>query len=235
MLRALTLGTAAAAAVAAGAGDGESFLARDWFPLATGAVWRYEGTATVPTVGVYEMVNVPVRVEMRVIEVRRWGAAELLLMEGSPDDAAWSLEGATSETGLAVTASRYGLLCVANKIFRVEDDDCEEVTLALSRGGYVDEAFLAGGGPQFEFPLYAGARFGPYPQLPREDGWYSWRCSGAEVRGGRTEYELVYDTGPDETRVTFVRGVGVVRYEYAHRGTPQRILLELTEYLPPQE
>lgn len=198
MLRALTLGTAAAAAVAAGAGDGESFLARDWFPLATGAVWRYEGTATVPTVGVYEMVNVPVRVEMRVIEVRRWGAAELLLMEGSPDDAAWSLEGATSETGLAVTASRYGLLCVANKIFRVEDDDCEEVTLALSRGGTSTRLSSREAGRSSSSPFTPGRVSGRTRNCPGKTGGIAGDVAGPRCAGGGRNTS--WSTIPDRTR-----------------------------------
>lgn len=214
------------AAAAAGAAGAE--LWEDYFPLAAGNEWVYEGTATVPNTGVYEFFDVPVTITMAVREEKRWGAVSLFILEGYPDDAAWALDGATVEAGVEIHPSRYGLLCVAGKIFRIDEGNLEDLIIAMGEGGVIDTRFLAGGGPLFEFPLYVGARFGDPEQLTRVNPSYFWYClEAAPFQGGRTEYHLVYNTGPDTADVWFVAGVGLTRYKYNHHGTPMTVNLEL--------
>jgi hypothetical protein len=217
------------AAAAAGAAEGAAAeLWKESFPLAAGNEWRYEGKMTVPNTGVYEFFDLPIAVTMTVTEEKHWGNVSLFILEGYPDDAAWALDGATVEAGVEIHPSRYGLLCVANKIFRIDESNLEDLMIAMGEGGYVDARFFAGDGPLFEFPLYVGARFGDPEQLPRVNPSYFWYgLEAAPFQGGKTEYHLVYNTGPDTADVWFVPGVGITRYKYNHHGTPMTVDLEL--------
>jgi hypothetical protein len=200
------------------------------FPLAAGNAWTYEGTAHVPNVGVYEFFDVPVTLTMTATDEKRWGDVRLFIMEGHPDDASWALEGATVETGITISLSRYGLLCVGNRIFRVAGDDLEEVMVTTGAGGEMDVPFIAGGGPVLEVPLFVGARFGDYTRLTRADRNYFWYCAdAAPYKGGRTAYHLVFASSTDKTDLWFVPGVGITRYEYAITGTPLAVKLALAE------
>ena len=198
------------------------------FPLAAGNTWTYEGKMTVAKIGAYALVDLPLNVTMTVADEKRWGEVRLFTLEGHPDDAAWALDEATAEEGANIETSRYGFLCVANKVFRVYGDRMEDATIALSDAGYLEPTFLAEEGPVLEFPLFVGARFGATAQLPRADKAYFWYVAdAAPYQGGRTEYHLTYYTNPDTTDVWFVPGVGITRYRYNHRGTPLMVDLKL--------
>ncbi len=199
------------------------------FPLAAGNTWTYEGKMTVAVIGAYKLVDLPITGTMTVTDAKRWGDVRLFFMEGHPDDAAWALDDATAEAGVTIKPTRYGFLCVANKIFRIYGDRLEDATITLGDTGYLDTAFLAEEGPAWEFPLFVGARFGPTAQLPRADLSYFWYCADAAPGPDRkVVYHLVHNTNPDVTDVWFVPGVGITRYRYNHRGTPLVVELTLT-------
>lgn len=198
------------------------------FPLAAGNAWTYEGTMTVNNVGCYEMVDLPLRLTVTVTDEKRWGDVRLFIMEGHPDDAAWALEGTTAETGVTVAPSRYGLLCVANKIFRVAGADLEDVIIAVGNGGVLEGAFIAGGGPVLEFPLFVGARWGDMTHFTRADrGGFWYVADAAPFQGGRLEYHVVFTSTTDATDLWLVPGVGITRYKYVLTGTPLAVNLEL--------
>ncbi len=90
-----------------------------------------------------------------------------------------------------------------------------------------------------KLPLVRGAAFGRDPDTP-DNGMYQWvvdtsapidlrAIKGASTARG-TAFELAYRTGPSHKTVTFVDGIGTVRYQYAHRGTTAEVDVTLVEF-----
>jgi len=89
--------------------------------------------------------------------------------------------------------------------------------------------------PDFILPVAIWQRYPNDPNPLRKDGWDQWVASkgkpvkiGEEIR--QDVVTLRYRTGPDDTEVDFIPGVGVARMKYQHKGTIDEWELRLVRY-----
>ena len=205
-----------------------------YLPMSRGVRWLYESHAEVCRAGGGVATN-DTLVSCEVLETAARGGVSAARLSGFP----LQLDVWTEGTNLAsevllvcIPVSQYHLLDT-NELARFRDP--RDSLLSV-----VDESSLI-----LDCPLAAGKRFGDVGQLARPDCYYCWHVESEEairLRGIRgispwrvhRAYRLVYRTLPDEQRVLFVPGVGIVEYAYHHNGTPCDVRLRLKSFYRPR-
>ena len=191
------------------------------FLLTEGNFWNYHGSFNGKTLNV----------RMQVMKVMKDGEVTFALMKGFPSDV---MEGENWEAGL------WGLIAVNGHYYRVTGSRVDSIRNKLLdttgvHSGLVTDADL------FMTALYdTGQVYGEASQLTRADGNYFWKVSerkaweassikGLKVSGTFDRFTLNFRTVPDETIIEMVPGVGIVRYQYCHHGTPAELDMKLVE------
>lgn len=207
----------------------------DYFPLAVGNRWTYEGVARNLPFTDSAILEKHVRITMEVVDVVRGADAELYVMSGSPADAAWAIESRDrGRKAVYPPRSHYGYLVISNKVFLVDSGNIARVADGLKSDFPV--SLVDVGDLEFEFPLFKGQRFGDPGQLTRPDHAYSWYVND-KAGGGNYEkaqmrsaasYQLIFDTAPENIEVWFEPYLGITRWSYSHHGTRAEASVSLT-------
>jgi len=210
----------------------------DYFPLAVGNYWAYEGFATTTVVG-GKLIEKKVQLRVKVIDVIREGDIALFVLSGHPSDAAWALkEKNLKDTIIQIPPSKYGYLVIANKIYFVEQDKISKIVEAIKDSGHLGSDLITQSDLEFEFPLFKGQRYGEISQVARKDLSYFWYVddyvSRHQIENASfrylPEYELVYNTTPDFISLTFSPFLGIISYKYSHHGTKAEVNISLASY-----
>jgi hypothetical protein len=195
--------------------------AASMFPLEKGRYWVYRGSVKWTPERVASQVrsrHITWRMKIRdVIESPKYRIA---VVTGFPGDLAWYEEGMPPRWSLLVADDRriYG----RDYETREEALEAAQAIKTGGRKGVKDlECIL-------EFPLKQGKKFETRSKA-RPEAPYFWvvegvdevnlRVSGYASPGPVTRYRLVRRTGPDQTTMEFVAGLGITRYVYEHHGT----------------
>jgi hypothetical protein len=85
-------------------------------------------------------------------------------------------------------------------------------------------------------PLKVGLKWNEESDSKRNDNRYCWyveKIENVTVPAGTFKdcFKIVYDTCPDTTTEWYCPGVGIVKYEYRHRGTMTNETRELVEII----
>lgn len=190
------------------------------YPLAEGTKWTYAAHVTYQVDGAKKEKDLTWTVTVK----KKLAAAPLEV---------WQVEGHPRELSFYEEGRKPALYCVVRRGDEqhvLEDTPLEKVAAALSP----DTLELAA-------PYTPGAMFGDPEQIKNTPGRYCWVVEKADanakgVKGAPPAtgpaFAVRMTTNPDHTVVTVVPGVGVVRHEYVHHGTPGDARLELVEYTP---
>ena len=194
---------------------------KNLFLLKEGNFWNYHGS--------FNGKSLNPRIE--VLKVMKEGEVTFALMKGFPTDV---MEGENWE------ASLWGLLSVNGHYYRVTGSRVDSIRNKLLdtigvHSGLVTDADL------FMTALYdTGQVYGEALQLTRTDGNYFWKVTGKKAweassikglkkTGPFDRFTLNFKTVADETIIDMVPGVGIVRYQYCHHGTPAELDMKLVE------
>ncbi len=192
----------------------------EFFPMSKGTYWIYRSTLLWQDGDTIRSGKVDWKMEVVDRIVRQDGVVAVL--KGYPGDLAWFDPDRKPGDCLLV---RIG----ETKLYLLHGDVFDNVLQRLMRSGeplanFVDDSKLI-----LQLPLKKGARFGEEDQMNRQDSMYVWtvqeerRFSAAGIKGisgkKRIEYSVVFSTNPDHIIATFVPGVGITSYFYAHHGT----------------
>jgi len=211
--------------------------AQDWFPLAIGNYWIYEGTAKITgEKGVTELKIVErVDVELQVNN----GDYSLFICQGHPMGVFWldDYETGTKDNVLEVNGIKCAYLTCGNQVYGLFGNNLDEVEEALAGENPADKINELNLDEEFDFPLIVGKSYAEESKVERADHWYEWYVkemtpSAKWQVGGKPgeEYHLMFYTNPDRTDVWFVPGVGITRYAYHHNGTVMDVDVTLKEF-----
>jgi len=203
-----------------------------YFPLATGAYWVYGGTIkwTRPNSSASDVVEQTIQWKMEVTRTIKDSNITGYEMEGAPWDLAWYEEDkAPSEYSIIQVGTSRFYKADPNTAIRLLNTD--DALVDLVRPG---DLFL-------EIPLVPGERFCDDLSITRPDGMYCWivgkipkvdlrDVKGISTSGPLDEYTIFQSTLPDYSEFTFVPGVGITSYTYAHHGTVAECDLKLIEF-----
>ncbi len=206
----------------------------DYFPLATGAYWVYEGTIkwTRPNSTANAIVEQTIQWKMEVVRKIEDNDIIGYEMKGAPWDLAWYEEGQVP--------SKYSIIKVGTNRFYKAD---ENAAIRLLNPDDVLIDLVRPTDLLLEIPLVTGERFCDDLSITRPDGMYCWKVGKItqpdlkNVKGINTsvpldEYPISQATGPDFSEFTFVPGVGITRYTYMHHGTVAECDIKLIEFHP---
>jgi hypothetical protein len=187
----------------------------DYFPLALGNYWVYEGKDVVADSDDEDQLMKPTRNTMRIVDERK--------VKGRNDIRVFILKGSPWDNDFD-----WAWIVVANKIFEVmHQDRITEMLRRIENPNGPEGAWTPGEDDLlFEFPLFEGLCYGEHFQLLRNDYKYFHYVNNERKfhhRSGNKiievpEYEVVYNTLPDGTTTSFVPYVGITRYESRHHG-----------------
>jgi hypothetical protein len=206
----------------------------DYFPLATGAYWIYQGTVkwTRPNSTASDVVEQAIQWKMEVMRQIEDNDIVGYEMQGAPWDLAWYEEGQEP--------SKYAIIRVGTARFYQTSVD---TMLRLLDQNEALRALVNGDDLLLDIPLITGKKFCGDFSIARPDGMYCWNVGKVaqadlkNVRGIDTsepldEYPIFQATGPDFSGFTFVPGVGITSYTYQHHGTISECDIRLIEFHP---
>jgi hypothetical protein len=206
----------------------------DYFPLATGAYWLYQGTVkwTRPNSTPVEVVEQKIQWKMEVTRKVEDNDIVGYEMKGAPWDLAWY------EAGQA--PSEYSIIRVGTNRFYTADIN---TTIRLFNADDILIDLVRPGDLLLEIPLVPGERFCDDISITRPDGMYCWTVAKVsqvdlnDVKGisssvSLDEYSIFQVTMPDSSGFTFVPGIGITSYTYRHHGTISECDLKLIEFHP---
>ena len=209
----------------------------DYFPLAKGNYWVYQGESKFlvknPVTEKNEPKTEALTWKMEVVDTTTRDGVFAALIKGFPSDLAWYEPGKERGDYLIVrvgTATYYRFFDKAalDAWAKIKDE-----TQSLDDLDGKGELFL-------DAPLVDGKVFGgTFHDLAR--GRYCWVVEGAAgfdpkrfpAAGKLVEhrdFNLTYRTSPEHTFIDFVPGLGIVGYSYAHHGTLAETDLVLVEF-----
>jgi hypothetical protein len=223
--------------------------AEDVWPLAPGNCWIYEGEVATEGQG-GKIAKCQVRVAMKVRSTLSSGNGTLYMMDGHPADAAWFKPPTGAKGIVDVPPSRYGLLVLDHRVYRLDKKRAEALLASMNTGTAKPGEVVGMDDEVLDFPLLPGKRFGNPDGLMRDDGRYCWNVDekvGENAPLGwegqtqppavpplkstfATTARLRYRTLPDDEAVGFTPGVGITEYAYSHHGTVGEARLRLTGY-----
>jgi len=213
--------------------------ATDWFPLAVGNYWIYEGSAKIyGNSQVYEF-NITQRVDVE-LQVNN-GEWSLYILKGHPMDVLGieDLEAVKGQKVVDVPGSKNGYLTNQNRVYDVLGSQMEDVKKALVAKDAETELNAQASDEVFDFPLIVGKSFNRAVEPERTDHYYEWYVLDMapstkwQVEGKPgDEYHLGFYTGPDHTDIWFVPGIGITHYKYHHNGTVMDVDVTLKEFHP---
>jgi hypothetical protein len=205
-------------------------LSSSYFPLTPGAYWIYKGKVQYTPVGSADVVEKSIQWKMEVVKMIKWDQVIGYEMLGAPWELAWYQDG--------LQPSRYAIIQIGTERFYrttietmsrlLNDQDSLDALVTA------DELFL-------DSPLTSGKKFCAETQIARPDNMYCWvvgspaKANLKDVKGLNPGNELLaypvtQVTLPDTSTYTFVPGVGITGYSYAHHGTISECDIHLVEF-----
>lgn len=206
-------------------------IATDYFPLAEGAYWVYEGTVmwTVET----QVMEKTTRWRMEVVEVIEAvhnNGVTVYVMKGHPGDLAWYEEGKQRSDYVIVRSGQSRYYYAKTEILpRLRDANDDLYDLVQENNLFLD------------IPLLSKKKFCEAEYIALYNGGYCWVVSegkqvklesvqGLDTSSALTEYTICQGTQPDDICIGFIPGVGISRYRYNHHGTISQVDVALIEY-----
>jgi hypothetical protein len=169
-----------------------------------------------------------------VVDVTAHGPSVVAHVRGLPGDLAWYNPGTTQPADTLLVLAPAGS---GTGYYEVRAD-----AKLLARAKDPADALadiLTGDNLIFRYPMQQGEVFCAPDQPPIDGGRYCWRVEAtqpahATVKGGTAApgaeaYDLAYRTNPDHTMLTFVPGLGIVSFAWAHHGTTYEVDATLAE------
>lgn len=201
---------------------------RNYFPLADGAYWIYQGKVTWEDNGEVKSENLEWKME--VVEVIDRGDIIGYRMLGYPGDLAWYEEGKER--------SQYAILQAGSGSYYLSELDALE---RLKDNNDLLGFLVSEGQILLNIPLSNGKRFCEAEFITNPYGDYCWvvglqekvdldKVIGVDSREPVDGFPIRYVTNPDHTVITFVPGVGITHYVYGHHGVLSEVDLQLIEY-----
>lgn len=190
------------------------------YPLAEGSKWTYAAHVTYQVDGAKKEKDLTWTVEVK----KRLAAAPLEV---------WQVEGHPRELSFYEEGRKPALYCVVRQGEEqhvLDATPLEQVAAAISPDTL-----------EFKPPYTPGAMYGDPEQIKNTPGRNCWvvedaKADAKDVKGAPAAtgpaFAVRMTTNPDHTIVTVVPGIGVVRHEYVHHGTPGDATLKLIEYTP---
>jgi len=200
-----------------------------YFPLKRGAYWIYQGNIRWTKINSSEVGEEEITWKMEVKRVVQQNNIVGYEMLGAPWDLAWYEEGKKP--------SSYGIIQTGGRFYRTPT---ETITRLMSEddtlAGLVSENELF-----LDIPLIQGKKFCDTWSIARSDNWYCWvvsqenqstmmKIKGVDPSKMLVEYRVVNQTMPDHSIFSFIPGVGISHYTYAHHGTVSEVDVQLIEY-----
>jgi hypothetical protein len=205
-----------------------------FFPLSKGTYWIYQGPTKWMLNNSNKVVEKTLTWKMEVIDTIQKGQYFIAVLKGHPSDLAWYEEGksrgdyllirkGTSKYYLAFDTLMKTILDKAKTNPKLLDDLLDDYS-----------AFI-------DLPLTAGKKYGDPEQVARPDNAYCWfvesvkNVSLNDIKGLSsnptvTQYQLRFDTLPDQEEMKIVDGIGITEYKYVHHGTVSETDLRLIEF-----
>lgn len=212
----------------------EGVLSEESFPLKKGSYWVYQGKVTwADDIESGQISQKVLKWKMEIIDVVSRDDVKVAILKGHPQDLTWYQEGDLPGDYLIVQKAKKYYLIMGNRmdnvLSRLEDQQDTLDNLVLE-----DELFL-------DMPLVVSKVFGPQEQINRPDLAYVWHVANQakvdleyinllNIPAETIQYQLIFQTVPDNTYVDFVPGVGIVQYKYLHYGSVAEADFKLIEY-----
>jgi hypothetical protein len=191
-------------------------------PLTKGSYWIYNGTVKYQIEEkVYEK---KLTWKMEVTDVIKNGNIIVAILKGHPADLQFFEEGRERGDYLIVKSGdkKYYLL------YEIDKDLIEKVKKGEDISSLLNEQDLI-----LDLPMFCGETF---PKTERDDTWYAWYVQSTDYiqiknfNESAKRYTLIYRTSPDIRIIDYVRGLGILNYQYIHHGSVSECNLTLTEY-----
>jgi hypothetical protein len=204
------------------------------FPLSEGTTWTYQGVVRWSHENSNDVSERQVTWTTQVKRVTRRQHLIAAVINGFPSDLNWSDGHPQPNDSLLLASDDGGYYVrpfgdVKDGVKRLENPSDSLQDLIDP-----DDLFL-------QLPLAKGKKFcGDTEQMAREDDEYCWvvssvdRISLLKVKGLEPKqyevYEVSFRTNPDDTKLQFLPGVGLIRYQYHHHGTVAETDMELVAF-----
>ena len=227
LLIALTLWISAWASVCAQEQRG----LEEFFPMAVGTYWLYEGTVSWTDSGNDKPATQQISWKMSVNQVIRKKDLVAAVVMGFPADLDFSA-GAVPQPWLILQDDKHHLFHVnLGPNYDLTKFDGPDPSFA---------PFMDADALLFQWPLRKGAKFCNDEDKGREDNMYCWVVSQETTKpeisikgapaGTLQVFELQYRCLPDDTTMELVPGLGLLSYQYHHHGTVADTELRLVEF-----
>ena len=207
------------------------------FPLKKGNKWIYEGQVKWIPAGKESVLQKEVRLEMVVANVVDRGDIYAAILKGHPHDFVWYEEGVGCGDYLFVfLEGNYYFLegeRVVQAIARLQDEK-DDLNNLVNK----DELFLS------KDLMYKDRDRGVDQALSQQNRNYEWflksvrqidlkdlRLKGLASSVLKVQYNLIFQTLPDDTTIEFVPGIGITQYKYIHHGAVAETDLRLIEFV----
>ena len=211
----------------------DALIATDYFPLAIGTYWIYEGTVawTVETTVNEKTIQWKMEVVDVVPAVHDNGVVAYV-MKGHPGDLAWYEEGKQPSDYLIIQSGQSRFYEARIDVLpRLSDEDDDLYGLVEE-----DQLFL-------DIPLVPRKKFCEAEFITLYNGGYCWivgegkRIEPGDIKGidtfeELTEYGIWKGTRPDHVGFGFIPRVGISRFFYNHHGTISQADVRLVEFHP---
>lgn len=203
-------------------------------PMSPGTYWIYRGTVRWTHQNSDQVSDAPITWRTENRRLIQHGDVHGIVITGFPFDSAWSDDQPKASDSLLIE-SKGKFYWITDARFQQAVSRLEQSSDSLG-GLFTDDDLV------LEWPLRRGQKYCDADGMARPDQNYCWvvtssgKTSLAGIAGvesgDRDEFVLEYRTNPDNTRFTFVPGVGITKYEYHHHGTVADTELHLVEFHP---
>src|SRR5574341_903366 len=204
-----------------------SAFVADYFPLAQGSYWVYEGNVKWQVNS--DVFEKTMQWKMEGVDVVKRNDVIGFKMLGAPWDLEFYDDGKkpSEYSFIKVGSSRYYEGTVEN-YYRMMDENDLLRDLVTENDLFLD------------IPLVDGEKFCDAFSITRTDSLYCWlvgetqaklsNVKGVDTTNSMTEFVISQYTGPDYSTYKFVPGIGITQFRYSHHGSPSEVDVKLIEY-----
>jgi hypothetical protein len=188
-------------------------------PSAPGTVWRYRATVEWTLDNSNRVRSATVTWTTSVVASQVLGGRQVIVVRGFPTDLCWYTP-SIKPSLTVLTLARDGLY-----LHKAAATDDAAGLLAKASGEQ----------PLGELVLRTNPRLGDCVSgtPERTDGLYCWNVQRIVRYRGRKGWSVAYRALPDHQVISFIPGVGVTAFEFAHHGTVASARAKLTSVHPP--
>ena len=204
------------------------------FPLTKSTYWTYRGKVSWDA-GSSKVETKTITWKMEVTDTIQREGVTAALVNGFVSDLAWYEPGKQPALSLLVETG--------SNIYVIESAQVPEARKRLRDPNDLLQKLVTADDLLLSFPLERGKKFCDAEVITRTDNMYCWiveeegpailgSIQGAPAQPSARQFQITQRTYPDHQFLTFVPGIGITRYQYAHHGTPSEADVELVEFHP---